>query len=381
MITPAKRLDAIEEYVFAKINKEIKDVEKKTGRKVLNFGQGQPDIPPSPKAIKKLQQFVAEDDAHLYPGYKAVPVLAEALQGWYKKRFGVTIETDELQPLLGGKDGIAHLPLALFNPGDEILMPDPGYPPYKDPTLLVGAKPVMYELVEADDFKLNIRAIEEKVTKKTKAIWLNFPSNPTGQVVTLQELKPIVTLAKKHNIIILYDNAYSELTFDGYIAPSILQIPGAKDIAVEFSSFSKTFSFAGFRMGWIVGNKEIIEQLNKVKTQMDSGLAIPLQKLGAFVLTEFNQQWHEAMLTTYKQRRDIVSKHLKELGMTFPLPKGSMYIWAKIPAEEKSSEEFCQKMLHEKKIVFTPGTAFGTNGARYVRISIGVSIDRVGEYF
>jgi LL-diaminopimelate aminotransferase len=188
MITPAKRLQTIEEYVFATINKEIKAVEQKTKRKVLNFGQGQPDLKPGSKAIKKLQQFISEDDAHLYPGYKAIPVLSEALKQWYKKRFNVTLENDELQPLLGGKDGIAHLPLALFNKGDEVLMPDPGYPPYKDPTLLVGAKPVFYDLVEKEEFKINIKGIEKKITKKTKAIWLNFPSNPTGQIVTIEEL-------------------------------------------------------------------------------------------------------------------------------------------------------------------------------------------------
>lgn len=380
-ITPAKRLEHIEEYVFSQLGKEIKKVEEKTKRKVLNFGQGHPDISPSPRAIKKLYEFITEDDAHLYPGYGAAPVFIEALQTWYKKRFDATIEPAELLPLLGGKDGIAHLPLALFDEGDEILMPNPGYMPYKDPTVLVGAKPITYDLIEAEDFKLNISAIEKKITKKTKALWLNFPSNPTGQIVTLEELKEAVALAKKHNIIILYDNAYSELTFDGYVAPSILQIEGAKDIAVEFSSFSKTFSFAGFRMGWVVGNKDIIALLAKVKTQMDSGLSMPLQKLGAYVLTDFHQEWHDTMLSTYQSRRDSIIKHIKAIGMTFSIPLGSMYIWAKIPPEEKSSEEFCHRMLHEKQIVFTPGTAFGSNGERYVRISIGVNVDKIEDYF
>jgi len=381
MINPAKRLQNIDEYVFSKLGKEIKSVEKRTHRKVLNFGQGHPDIPPSPRAMKMLQTFIAERDAHMYPGYSAIPVLSDALQSWYKKRFNVSITSGELLPLLGAKDGIAHLPLALFNKGDEVLIPNPGYPPYKEPLLLVGAKPVLYDLLEKDDFKLSLSAIEKKLTKQTKAIWINFPSNPTGQIITLIELKKLVAFAKKKNLIILYDNAYSELTFDGYIAPSILEIKGAKDIAIEFNSFSKAFSFAGFRMGWVVGNKELIAMLAKVKTQMDSGLAIPLQKLGAYVLTDVDHTWKKHMIDTYSNRRDSIAKHLTKLDMTFSLPKGSIYIWAKIPATEENAEAFCGKLLREKQIVFTPGTAFGSNGDRYVRISIGLNIDKINDYF
>jgi LL-diaminopimelate aminotransferase len=381
MIQPAQRLQHIEEYIFSQIRREMKAVEKRTGRKVLDFGQGNPDFPPSQKAITQLQKYIAENDAHLYPGYGAIPLFSEALQKWYKKRFNVVIESDELLPLLGAKDGIAHLPVALFNEGDEVLVPNPGYPPYHDPLKLVGAKPVLYNLLEKDDFNLSLSEIEKKLTKKTKAIWVNFPSNPTGRVITLPELKELVAFAKKHKIIILYDNAYSEITFDGYIAPSILEIKGAKDVAIEFNSFSKAFSFAGFRMGWVVGNKELIALLAKVKTQMDSGLTVPLQKLGAYILTDEDKAWKNDMIKTYKKRRDIVAKHLTKLGMTFVLPKGSMYIWAKIPPNVENSEVFCDKLLQEKQIVFIPGTAFGSNGKGYVRVSIGIKLDDIKDYF
>lgn len=381
MIKPAKRLEVIQEYVFSQLGKERRAVEKQTGRKVMDFGQGNPDFPPSQKVIKHLQQYIAETDAHYYPGYGAIPIFAQALQQWYKTRFNANIASDELLPLLGAKDGIAHLPVALFEKGDEVLTPNPGYPPYHDPMKLVGAKPVLYDLLEKDDFHLSLPEIEKKITKKTKAIWINFPSNPTGRVITLPELKKLVAFAKKHKIIILYDNAYSEITFDGYVAPSIMEIKGAKDVAIEFNSFSKTFSLAGFRMGWVVGNKEIIALLAKVKTQMDSGLTVPLQKLGAFVLTDMDTTWRKNMLTNYKKRRDTIAEYLTKIGMTFTLPKGSMYIWAKIPADAKDTESFCTKLLHEKQILFTPGTAFGSNGKRYVRISIGLNIDKIADYF
>ena len=377
----SNRIAKVPEYVFSKLAKEVKEVEDKTGRKVLNLGPGIPDVPTNGKYIKKFQEFIQEKDAHLYPGYGAITELSNSLIKWYKNRFNVHIEKEELQPLLGAKDGITHLPLALLDEGDEVLVPDPGYPAFTSPALMIGAKPVYYNLVEKNNFKIDLLELEEKFSEKTKFIWVNFPSNPTGQTATLEELKGIVTFCRKYNLALVYDNAYSEITFDGFVAPSILEIKDAREVAVEIGSFSKTFSFAGFRMGWIVGNKEIIAVLAKVKSQMDSGLSIPLQKLGAFALTNFDQKWHEGMIQGYKNRRDIIAKHLKSLGLTFSLPKGSLYLWAKIPKRVKNSEEFCRRLLKEKNILFTPGTAFGKNGERYVRVSICANIDKINDYF
>lgn len=376
----ASRINTFPEYVFSQLAKAVVEVELKTQRKVLNFGPGSPDIRPSPLYIDKLIEFIRDTRSHMYPGYGAMPELKDALTDWYQKRFGVVLYTDELLPLLGAKDGVSHLPLALADAGDEVLVPDPGYPAYIGPTLMVGAKPVSYDLPQENDITALLESLKTKLTNKTKYMWVNFPSNPTGQVATLDELKLIVEFALKHHLIVIYDNAYSEITFDGFVAPSILQIPHAKEIAVELGSFSKTFSLAGFRMGWIVGNKTIIEALAKVKSQLDSGLSLPLQRLGAHVLSHPDKDWQDGMLSNYQTRRDLIARKLKRLGLTFSLPKGALYIWAKIPNSYKNSEEFCMKLLQEKQVLLTPGSAFGSNGERFVRVSICVNIDKIEEY-
>ena len=367
----ACRLEQFPEYVHARFGKEVADIERASGRKVLNFGIGSPDIPPSEKYLAKLEEFIRDKDAHLYPGYGGTPELKAAICTWYKKRFGVELSEDEVLVLLGAKDGIAHLPFALADSGDEVLVPDPGYPGFATPVLLAGAKPVPYDSLDE---------LKQKITDKTAFIWVNFPSNPTGAVATLDELTKLVELAKKYNVPIAYDNAYSEITFDGYVAPSILQVPGAKDVAVELGSFSKTFSFAGYRMGWLVGNKSIVAALAKVKTQMDSGMSLPLQRLGAYALENQDMDWNKKMLATYQKRRDIIAEKLRILGLTFDIPKGSLYLWAKIPDSAKDSESYCMALLKEKQVLFTPGGAFGTNGERYVRVSICVDVSDINSY-
>jgi len=288
--------------------------------------------------------------------------------------------TNEVLPLLGAKDGVSHLPLAILDEGDEVLVPNPGYPAYIAPALMVDAKPVAYDLLPENDFKISIENLEKKITNKTKCIWVNFPSNPTGYVANLEELQQVVAFCRKHSLILIYDNAYSEITFDGIVAPSILQIPGAKELVVEIGSFSKTFSFAGFRMGWIVGNADIIASLAKIKSQLDSGLSLPLQKLGAFALTHQDKKWHRKMLASYEKRRDIIATKLEKFGLTFTLPKGSLYIWAKIPDSAVNSTEFSMQLLKEKQVLLTPGIAFGSNGDRYVRASICSNIYSIDEY-
>lgn len=375
----ANRLNQFPEYVFARLNKTIAEIEKQTGRKVLNFGIGSPDFPPSKIYIEKLQEFVAEPKAHMYPGYKANKNFSDALINWYKKRFGVTVSEDELLPLLGAKDGTSHLPLAIADSGDEILVPNPGYPGFSGPLLMYGISPVFYNLSQQNEFRIDFDDVKKRVSNKTKAIWVNFPSNPTGQVATKEELEKIVSFAKEKNIVIIYDHAYSEITFDGFVAPSILEIDGAKEVAVELGSFSKMFSFAGNRMGWLVGNKDVITALAQVKSQLDSGMYTPLQNLGAFALNNPDGIWHDEMIESYKHRRDIIAEKLKKLGMTFSIPKGSLYIWAKY-AEHLTSEDYVLKMLKEKQVFFAPGSAFGSNGEGYVRVSICANIDEIDEY-
>jgi aspartate/methionine/tyrosine aminotransferase len=377
----ANRVDLIPEYIHFRLGREMKAVEEKTGRKVLHFGIGSPDVKPSEIYLEKLTEFFHEPKAHMYPGYTAIPEFKNALVAWYQTRHGVSLETSEVDLVLGGKDLISHIPFVLFDKGDEVLVPDPGYPSYTEPAILLEAKPVPYDLVAKNNFKLDFKNIESKITPRTKAIWINFPSNPTGEVITLSDLEEVVAFAKKHNIFVLYDNAYSDLTFDGFVAPSILKVAGAKDIAIELGSFSKTFSFAGYRMGWIVGNKEVVQALVKIKSQMDSGMSLPLQKLGAYALNNFDKKWHTETVQSYKDRRDIIAEKIKTLGLTFTMPKGGMFIWARIPDTEKDSETFAMNLLREKQILITPGSAFGKNGERYVRVSYCADISKIEEYF
>lgn len=374
----AKRLDNVGEYIFAKLARDVAALEAKTGRKVLNFGPGTPDVPPSPKYLAKLEEFIHDPKAHMYPGYGATPEFSAALTAWYKSRFGVELTSDMLLPLLGAKDGVSHIPLVLANPGDEILIPNPGYPGYIGPTILFGAEPVFYDL--GKNCQLDLGEIKSKLSKKTAFIWVNFPSNPTGGVITIKELGDLVNFALIHNLTIVYDNAYSEITFDGYAAPSILQVEGAKDVCVEIGSFSKMSSLAGYRIGWIAGNPQIIKALAKVKSQLDSGLSLPLQNLAAYALSNPDIYWQIDMLKSYQDRRDIIASKLKKLGLIFSLPKGSLYIWAKIPATSNNSVEYCQEILRTKHVLFTPGSAFGTQGDRYVRVSICINIDTIEEY-
>jgi LL-diaminopimelate aminotransferase len=377
----AKRLDNFPEYIFSKLGKKRMALEAETGRKVLDLSIGSPDYPPSKEYIDQLKLYLDDPKSHLYPGYGANAEFTSALQAWYQTRFGTTLAKDELFPLLGGKDGVSHIALALLDEGDEVLIPDPGYPGFAGAALMVGAKPVYYNLTETNDFNIDLAELEEKVTDKTKFIWVNFPSNPTGQVATIEELEPVVAFAKKHDIVLVYDNAYAEITFDGFIAPSILQIPGAIDSAVELGSFSKTYSFAGHRMGWIVGNAAVIGGLAKVKSQVDSGMFTPLQRMGAYALTHEDKEWKQNMLTSYRSRRNILAAKIESLGLTVTKPQGSLYLWARIPDFEENSEVFCFKLLEEKYILVAPGTAFGENGKRFVRISISANIENIEQYF
>lgn len=374
------RLEQFPEFVFSRLGREIAAVEAASGRKVLSFGAGNPDVRSSANYLNAYKKFIDDPDSHLYPGYRGTKEWNEAMVAWYARRFGVSISTDEVLPLLGGKDGLAHIPPALADTGDEILVPDPGYPSFTEAALLFGVVPVPYTLAPEDRFTVLLDELEKKCTPRTRYIVLNFPSNPTGVVAEKTDLAPLVAFAKRRNIPLIYDNAYSEITYDGFVAPSILEIDGARDIAVEMGSFSKMFSFAGFRMGWIAGNRDIIEALAKVKTQMDSGMSLPLQRLAAFALTHPDDAWHAHMIESYRKRRDIVAKKLTSLGLKLEIPRGSLYLWARIPENEKNAESYSMRMLKEKQVFFTPGSAYGKNGERFVRVSFCVNVDKIDEY-
>lgn len=376
----SERIDNVPEYVHSLLGKRMVEVEKRKGRKVLNFGLGSPDFPPSKRYTDTLKEYVDEAGSHLYPGFSPIPEFSRGLISWYKKRFGVLLDEKASCPLLGAKEGIAHLALALLDQGDEALIPDPGYPAYEGSVLLAGARPISYTMHQGDS-PIDFAELENKISRKTKFLWVNFPANPTGQVITKKGLSAIVAFAKRHGIWLAYDNAYSEITFDNVKAPSVLEIPGAYEVAVELGSFSKMFSFAGYRMGWFVGNPYVIKAVTKIKSQVDSGLWLPLQKLAGFALIHQDEEWRKAMLKSYQKRRDAILSYLPKLGLSALPPKGGLYLWADIPSSFKDSEEFVSDILERKQILFTPGSAFGKNGKRFVRISFCVNIDNIDEYF
>jgi len=380
MVQISKRTSWVPEYVFSSLAKEAKKIEDMVGRKILNLSIGSPSFPPSGIYIKKLQESVALPNNHLYPGYGAITQLSSGLIDWYRERFGVVLQTDELFPLLGAKDGVSHLPIALVDEGDEILVPNPGYPAFTGAALMMGCGVISYDLLESDHFRLSIPEIEKKITERTRMIWVNFPSNPTGQVASLVELEPLVTLCKQKNIWLVFDNAYAEITYDSYIPPSILEIPGAKDIAVELGSFSKMYSFAGYRIGWIVGNTQAIAALAKVKSQFDSGLSLPFQDVAAYALMHPDIKWHEDMLMSYKNNKNELFRIFTRFGLTMDSPKGGLYLWAKIPNDYNDSTEYAMELLRKKHILVTPGSAFGSNGNRYVRICFSADITHLSEY-
>lgn len=359
-------------------------LENETGQKVLNLSVGSPDYLPSPFFVAELSKRYQDRDAHLYPGFPATPELASGIIDFYSRRYGVSLENQEAYPLNGAKEGIANLAMAFLNKDDEVLVPDPGYPTYSSSAEKVGAKVLTYGSGDGDYAELDFKQLEKKVTPKTKFIWVNFPSNPTGQVAEKEDLENIVNIARSKNIAIAYDNAYSEITFDGFRAPSILEVPGAKELAVEFCSYSKTFSFAGYRMAWIAGNREIIKALAVIKSDIDSGLSLPLQRLGAFALDNFEspwcREWREDMINSYQERRQVIAGLLSSLGLEFRIPLASLYLWAKIKSGENSMD-YCLDLLRKRKILLTPGSFFGKAGEGYVRAAICTDISKIENYF
>lgn len=385
-----QRLSRMPEYIFAQLKAKVRQVEQQTKRKVLNLGIGDPDYPPSSVCIGQYQDYLAQEQAHHYPGYGPIPEFNQAVFNWHRQRFELRAVGQDLQvlPLSGAKDGITHLSLACLDPGDEVLVPNPGYPAYRGSALLAGAKPVSFNLTKEDNYQPNLAEIKEKKNSKTKLIWLNYPSNPIGALASGDLLVKLVELAIEHDITLAYDNAYSEIYFKYESANqsqvdkpvSIFQIPGAKKVAIEFHSFSKTFSLAGYRLGWALGNVAVIQALSKVKAQVNSGVSWSLQKLGAYCLNQFNSDWHQHMIKNYQLRRELLAKKLVKLGLKFELPPASLYIWAKIPDQYKNSQDYSLQLLENKQVLLTPGTAFGSQGKRYVRASVCSDLSNLERY-
>jgi len=371
----ANRVRNLPLYMFAELDRKV-SAKRASGADVISLAVGDPDLPTPRHVVEALQEAAEDPTTHQYPSYYGLPAFRVAIAGWYERRFGVKLDPDtEVLPLVGSKEGLAHLSFAFVDPGDEALVPDPGYPVYTTGTLLAGGRPVSMPLSPDAGFLPDLNALAP--TDRTKVLWLNYPSNPTAAVADPSLFDRAVDFAARHDLLLCHDAAYSEITFDGYVAPSVLQADGAREVALEFGSLSKTYNMTGWRVGFAVGNARAIQALSTLKTNMDSGIFNAIQRAAVAAL-EGPQDHVEEMRATYQKRRDTVVSALQEVGLLVEPPLGSIYVWAPTP-DGQSSEEFAQGLLDEAAVVVSPGTGFGRHGQGYVRISLTVSDDRLEE--
>lgn len=372
----AKRLHTVEEYYFSKKLREVAQLMAQ-GKPVINMGIGSPDMAPAPEVLEALSRSLTDPKAHQYQSYQGLPELRQAIAAFYKEYFNVKIDfNSEVLPLMGSKEGILHISMAFLNEGDEVLIPNPGYPTYTSVTNLVQATPVYYDLVADNNWLPDINALEKRDLSKVKIMWLGYPHMPTGAKANKQLFVDLVAFAKRNNILLVNDNPYSFVLNEDQL--SILSIEGAKDIALELNSLSKTFNMAGWRVGMMLGNEENINAVLKVKSNMDSGMFYGIQK-GAIKALQSSADWFKNLNRIYKRRRDLIFKLADKLNCSYDKNAVGMFVWAKLPEGVDSSEKFIDDILNEKSIFITPGTIFGSNGEGYIRFSLCVSEDKIKE--
>lgn len=367
-IQPAKRLDSIKEYYFSTKLKEVAAMNA-AGKNVISLGIGSPDMPPSPETINALCESAQRTDTHGYQPYVGIAELRAAYAGWYKKWFNVSLDANkEIQPLIGSKEGILHISLAFLNPGDGVLVPNPGYPTYTSVSNLVGAKIHTYDLDENRGWQPDFEALEKKDLTNIKLMWVNYPNMPTGANSTMPLLEKLVAFGKKHNIVIVNDNPYSFILNTKRL--SILQVEGAKDICIELNSLSKSHNMPGWRMGMLASNPQFIEWVLKVKSNIDSGQFKPMQMATIAALNN-SEEWHnEKNITLYLERRKLAEEIMTTLGCTFDPSQVGMFLWGRIPESCKGSEALADKVLYDANVFITPGFIFGSKGERYIRLSL-----------
>ncbi|MEX2457525.1 MAG: LL-diaminopimelate aminotransferase [Actinomycetota bacterium] len=371
----ARRIEALPPYLFAELDRRL-EAKRAEGVDVISLGVGDPDMPTPRHIVEAVQEAAEDPSTHQYPSYYGMPAFRRAVARWYATRFGVTLDPDtQVLPLIGSKEGLAHLSVAFVDPGDEALVPDPGYPVFGIGTMLAGGTPVPMRLEASNGFLPD--PDRARVSERTKVLWLNYPSNPTAAVADLDVFARAVEFSREHDLLLAHDAAYSEMTFDGYVAPSALQVPGALDVAIEFGSVSKTHNMTGWRVGWVVGNAEAIRALSTVKTNLDSGIWNAAQR-AAIVAIGGPQDHVEEQRAVYQKRRDVVVSTFRELGWDLEPPKGSIYVWLATPAGEGSAA-FASRLLDTTGVVVAPGTGYGEAGEGFFRISLTVSDDRLAE--
>jgi len=376
MITTAKRLENIGEYYFSHKLREVRQLLSQ-GKPVINMGIGSPDLAPHPSVIAALQQAMQDETAHQYQSYQGLPELRAAMAHFYKAHFKVTLNPNsEILPLMGSKEGILHISLAFLNPGDAVLIPNPGYPTYESVTRLVGAEPLFYDLKQANNWEPDFTALEKRDLSKVKLMWMNYPHMPTGATGSLALFEKLVAFAKKHQILLVNDNPYSFVLNENPI--SILQAEDAAAVALELNSLSKTANIAGWRVGMVCGKPEFIDAILKVKSNTDSGMFYGIQK-GAIAALQLGKSWFEQQNTVYNRRRKLTFELAQLLGCTFDEKAVGLFVWAKLPESAANCEQFIDAMLYDKHIFITPGTVFGSNGEGYVRFSLCVPETKITE--
>jgi aspartate/methionine/tyrosine aminotransferase len=375
MIASAKRLETVQEYYFSKKLREVRGLVS-LGKPIINMGIGSPDLQPPTKVLDAIQKSLVDASAHKYQSYQGLPELRNAITTFYKRMFSVDSNPEnEVLPLMGSKEGIMHISKAFLNEGDQVLIPNPGYPTYTSVTKLVGAKPLFYNLSDATHWQPDFDALETQDLSNVKIMWVNYPHMPTGANATLETFEKLIAFGKKHQILIINDNPYSFILNDTPL--SILQVDGAKDIALELNSLSKTFNMAGWRVGMVLGNSRYIKEILKVKSNMDSGMFYGIQK-GAIEALQLSDDWYIAQNKIYKERRALIWQLADKLGAIYSKDSTGLFVWAKI-AEGKKSEEITDSILYDKDIFITPGTIFGSQGEGYIRFSLCVTSEVIKE--
>ncbi|MDR1782894.1 MAG: aminotransferase class I/II-fold pyridoxal phosphate-dependent enzyme [Dysgonamonadaceae bacterium] len=375
-ITPANRLSNISEYYFSRKLREVAEMNVK-GLNVINLGVGSPDMPPSDEAIAVLCENAKKPDVHGYQPYIGIPELRQAFADWYRRWYRVDLNPNtEIQPLIGSKEGILHISLAFLNPGDAVLVPNPGYPTYSSVSNLVEAEIITYDLMENKAWQPDFEALERLDLSKVKLMWTNYPNMPTGAPATYELYQKLVDFGKRHGIIICNDNPYSFILNDKPL--SILEIDGAKDICIELNSLSKSQNMPGWRIAMMASNRQFVEWVLKVKSNIDSGQFRPMMLAAAEAL-QAPKEWYVTMNKVYRRRRILAEEIMNILGCKFDKDQSGMFLWGKIPEKYSGSEQLADKILYEAKVFITPGFIFGSNGKRYVRISLCCNEERLKE--
>lgn len=371
----ARRIESLPPYLFAELDRKLA-AKRAEGIDVISLGVGDPDLPTPDHIVEAMRDAIADPATHRYPSYYGSPDFRGAVAAWYSRRFGVELDPDtEVMALIGSKEGIAHIAYAYVDPGDEALIPDPGYPVYGVSTRLAGGTPVALSTPAERDFLPDLSTA--KVSDRTKAMWMGFPANPTAAVADLNALGEAVAFCRDNDLLLLHDAAYCEITFDGFVAPSVLQVSGAKDVALEFGSTSKSYNMTGWRIGWAVGSADAIKALGVVKTNVDSGQFTAVQR-AAIAALEGPEDHLDEIRATYQRRRDVVVQALNGLGWSLKPPLGSCYVWAPVP-DGDTSTSFANRLLDRAGVFVAPGNGYGERGEGYVRFSLTVPDDRLSE--